>query len=106
MCLGWGLEIRLNPFWQGHPSLLMPNFLSNIPFLKCMDPNSLGNGCLSFWILPAELGLECLSLASCQQEGLGRAADVHPEGSSMRKLSQRSGVGIHVASEPACILLT
>ena len=28
-CLGWGLEISLHPFWLGHPSLLMPNFLPN-----------------------------------------------------------------------------
>ena len=80
MCLGWGLEISLNPFWRGHPSLLMPNFLSNIPLLTCMDPNSLGNGCLSFRLLPAELGLECPSLASCQQEDLVRAVDAHPGG--------------------------
>ena len=29
-CLGWGLEISLPPYRLGHPSLLMPNFLSNI----------------------------------------------------------------------------
>lgn len=104
MCLGWGLEISLNPFWQGHPSLLMPNLLSDVPLLKCMDPNSLGNGCLSFWLHPAELGLECPSLASCQQEGLVRAADVHLGGRYEEVV--RSGVGIHVALEPACILLT
>ena len=28
-CLGWDLEISLHPFWLGHPSLLMPNFLPN-----------------------------------------------------------------------------
>ena len=85
----------------------MPNFLSDVPLLKCVDPNSLGNGCLSFWLLPAELGLECPSLASCQQEGLVRAADVHPGvGGARYEEVVRLGVGIHVALEPACILLT
>lgn len=32
-CLGWSLDISLHPFWLGHPSLLMPNFLPNIS--KC-----------------------------------------------------------------------
>lgn len=57
------------------PLLLMPNFLSNIPLLKCMDPNSLGNGCLSFWLLPAKLGLGVHQLST---RGLVRTADVHP----------------------------
>ena len=36
MCLGRGLEISLDPFRLGHPSLLMPNFQLNT--MNCCIP--------------------------------------------------------------------
>ena len=35
-CLGWGLHISLHPFSLGHPSLLMPNILSNKTIWVCI----------------------------------------------------------------------
>ena len=83
--------------------LLMFNFLRNSPPSSVWTPIHWGNGCHSFWLLPAELGqwgaLGCPSLASCQWGGPVRAADVYPRGSGLRKSSEGSGVDIPVVSE-------